>query len=156
VFSPPSCNGCRIQQLGSGEPHTCARNWVKHKCLCIQGVFVNTTHSLLAAAMGRGHPLLTALALHQMAACTLFAGHRRISNHTGHGGGQKRRHHQDQCAESAKIRHRLQVDSQLIRLTRDALRVAKVTREMLRPGSQTLGASRTPVLAIQPVTQGEL
>ena len=112
MFDPSGEGRIGIPNLERRQPDDRHYNGVNRHCLYIQGVIVKTPRNLLAAAMGRGHALLTAMAFHHLAAGTLFAGHRRISDHAGHCRGQERREQHGRCPEFAKIGHDLQRYSQ--------------------------------------------
>jgi hypothetical protein len=113
VLYPSGERRSGIPNLERRQPDDRHYNRMKRHGLCIQGVIVQTPKNLVAAAMGRGHTLLPAMVLHHLAAGTLFAGHRRISDRAGHCRGQERREQHGQCPEFAKIGHDWQVYSQL-------------------------------------------
>ena len=105
MFDPSGERRSGIPNLERRQPNDRHYNRVKRHYLRIQGVIVKTPRNLLAAAMGRGHTLLTAMVLHHLAAGPLFAPHRRIRDRASHCRGQERREQQGQCPDFAKMHH---------------------------------------------------
>ena len=105
MLSPTGDSRGRIHELGRSQADNGNYNRVKLHCLRVQRVIVNAWRSLLAAAVRRRHPHLSALVFHHAAAGTLLSAHFSIWNHAGHCRSQARHEQQNQHTELAKNPH---------------------------------------------------